>query len=337
MNEKEYLYWSHIEAFEECPQKFLWKYGYGVIDLGRGPGKGKLITEKRSEHHAVMGHVLAHGIERLYNDELWRQPASLVRVLTESVEKEFAVRIAKAYIKYDEDWTPHGRQKWDESPPKEILLQTCRDGIINYLRTMKRNRLLGQYAQSEVDISGFVDKYTKVAGRPDLVIKREDTGVGIYDGKNSSNPGRYTNPDQLRWYALCFWVAYGTIPNRLAFAYFRYPEGTPPKEVAPKTPFSGKPEDWTGLVDVTVSKEDLRLLAHRAVSTRGAMRKEQFDPTPSKKACEFCDFQKDCSAYSNWKETNSRKPREPKSELESQIDESVGLVRFGGTRSAAKP
>lgn len=337
MAEKEYLYWSHIEAYEECPQKFLWKHGWGVIDLGRGPGKGKLIKEKRSEHNAVMGNVLSYAIERLYNDELWRTPPSLVRLLTESVEKDFAIRMAKAYIKYDEDWTPGGRNKWDESPPKEILLQTCIDGILNYLRTMKRNKLLGPYAKSEVDLSGFVDKYTKIAGRPDLVIRREDTGVTIIDGKNAANPGKYTNADQLKWYALCFWIAYHSIPNRLAFAYFRFPEGSPPKEVSPKVPYEGKPEDWTGLVEVSCTKDDLKLLAHRAVSTRKVMLKEFFDPTPSSKSCTFCDFKNECSAYSDHKAAHARKPKAPMSELETQIEESTGLIRFGGNRASSKP
>lgn len=327
----EELYWSHIEAYEECPQKFLWKHGWGVIDLGRGPGRGKpLPDDKRSAHSALMGNVLSEAIERLYNDELWREPATLVERLSEIVRKEFAIRITKTYIKYDEDWTEGGREKWDESPPKEILLQSCLDGISNYLRTMKRNRLLGPYAKSEVDLSGYVDKFTQIAGRPDIIIRRDDTGVSVLDGKNARTPGKYTNPDQLKWYALCFYLAYHTLPTRLAFVYFRFPEGSPPKEVDGK-PFAGNKEDWTGLVEVGYTKDDLKLLAHRAVSTKKVMLKEYFDPTPSTKACQFCDFQTVCPAFKSWKAENARKPKEPKSDLEKKLQASTGFITFGGS------
>lgn len=334
--EREFLYWSHLEAYEECPQKFLWKYGFGVIDLGRGPGKGKLIREKRSEHNALMGNVLSYGIERLYNDELWRHPDKIVPTLTEIVEKEFARKLLSAHIKYDESWTPTSRKKFDESPPKEILLQICRDGILNYLRTMKKNRILGSYAQSEVDLSGVVGKYTKIAGRPDLIVRRDDSGLAIYDGKNSDIPSRYTNPDQLRWYALCYWVAYHSIPDRLAFVYFRYPEGSPPEKMGePPKPCTIKPEEWTGLVEVPVVKDDLKLLAHRATETRRVMLKEAFDPTPSPKSCQYCDFQKDCSAYAAMKEANARKPK-AKTALDIALEESDGFVELGGSDSKAK-
>ena len=325
------LYWSHIEAYEECPQKFLWKSGFGVIDLGRGPGRGKPLPDvKKSAHSAVMGNVLSEAIERLYNDELWRDPPKVVERLSEIVRKDFAIRLAKSYIKYDEDWSEHGREKWDESPPKEILLQTCLDGIANYLRTMKRNRLLGPYAKSEVDLSGYVDKFTVIAGRPDLIIRRDDNGVTILDGKNAKTPGKYTNPDQLKWYALCFYLAYHTLPTRLAFVYFRFPEGSPPKD------FKGTKEDWTGLVEVPYTKEDLKLLSHRAISTRKVMLKEYFDPTPSTKACQFCDFQTVCPAFEGWKAENARKPKVPKGEMEEKLSVSTGFVVFGGSDSSSK-
>jgi len=337
MSSERYLWWSHIEAYEECPQKYLWKHGFGVIDLGRGPGKGKPLPEVRmSGHNAMMGNVLSWAIERLYNDELWREPATLVQRLTEIVEKDFALRLSKTYIEWDEDWTENSRVKHDKSPPKEVLLRICLEGILNYLRTMRRNRLLGQYAKSEVELSGYVDKFTKIAGRPDLIIRRDDNGTTIVDGKNSMSPGRHTNADQLRWYALCYFVAYNVIPNRLAFAYFRFPEGVPPKEVGPNKPYEGKPEEWSGLVEVSCDRSDLKTLAHRSVETRKVMLKEYFDPSPSTKACNFCDFKPVCPAHQKWKEENARKPRAPKDALESTLLSSNGFVTFGGDTDPRK-
>lgn len=330
------IFWSHFEAYEECPQKFLWKYGWGVIDLGRGPGRGKPIPKEaiRSAHSALMGNVLSEAIERLYNEEWWREPATLAPRLTSFVEKIFALKLEKTFIQWDENWVPGGGS-WDKSPPRSILLQTCLDGILNYLRTMKRNRLLGPYARSEVDLSGCLpDRSTKIAGRPDLIVRREDTGISILDGKNSESVGRYTNPDQLRWYALCFYLAHNVLPSRLGFVYFRYPEGCPPKATEEFTPPPA--EEWTGIVDVPVVKEEIKLLAHRSAATRKVMLKELFDPSPSTKACKFCEFQTVCPAFASWKEANKRKPKKPTTEIEKAISEADGIIAFGGGESPRK-
>lgn len=321
-SDKNYLWWSHIEAYEECPQKFLWKNGFGVIDLGRGPGKGKKLPEKkRSEHNSLMGRVLSSAMENFYNQEWWRDPPTLTRRITEFIEKEFAYRLTRTHIEWDENYLP-GKERWDKSPPKEVLRQICVDGMLNYLRTMKRNRLLGPYAKSEVDLIGYVNKYVAVAGRPDLIVRREDSGVGIYDGKNSVSPGKHNNPDQLKWYALCFFLAFQTMPSRLSFVYFRYPEGSPPKDLQAEA----DKESWTGLVDVPFTREDLKGLAVRSVETRKVMLREYFDPTPSTKACTYCDFSSECPAYKDWKLSNAR----PKTELEEKIEETGGILFFGG-------
>ena len=178
-----------------------------------------------------MGLVLAHAIEHLYNDELWRDPATLRQRLTDIVTREFTLSVSEKTI------------DWSKAPPKHEMLDICLSGTMGYLRTMKSNKLLGPYARSEVELIGWVDKYTPVAGRPDVIVRREDTGVTIIDGKNSLTPGKYTKPDQLRWYAMCFYLAYSAMPSRLGFVYFRYPEGTPPKDHPADKP-------WTGLVEV---------------------------------------------------------------------------------------
>lgn len=323
------LYWSHIEMYEECPRKFLWYRGYGTIDLGRGPGRGKPLPERKSEHHALMGNVICAAIESLYNDEWWREPQGLVSRLDEFVRKEFSVALAKSHIVWSE--TPDN-PRWDEAPTREELLQTCLDGVLNYLKTMKRNRLLGPYAKSEVELFALLNKYTPIAGRPDVIIRRDDTGVMILDGKNAKTPGKYTNPDQLRWYALCFYLAYHTLPSRLAFVYFRYPESNPPKD------FKGPPESWTGLVEVPFAKEDLKPLSERAVETHRAITKELFDPTPSFKACQFCEFQSVCDAHAERKMTNIRK-KTPKSEAEVALESATGILDlgFGGSDPNPKP
>lgn len=218
-----HLYFTAFQLYDSCPRAYLWGNGYGNLDLGRGPGRSKLKPNKDtdSKHHAVMGIVLARAIEHLYNDELWREPETLVARLTDLVNREFTFALNENFI------------DWGEAPPKQEMLKVCVTGALGYLKTMKSNKLLGPYAKSEVDLTAWVDQYTPIGGRPDVIIRREDNGVTIIDGKNAMTPGKYTDPDQLRWYALCFYLAYNVVPSRLAFAYFRYPEGTPPR-ITPK-------------------------------------------------------------------------------------------------------
>lgn len=315
-SKQSYLYWSSVEKYETCPRSYLWGHGHGQIDLGRGPGRSK-AKPPQSRHHAVMGIVLARAVEHLYNDEMWRDPENLSARLTDMVRKEFTMALTDNYI------------DWSESPSKQDLLKICQDGMQGFLRTMKANRLLGPYAKSEVDLIGWVDQYTPVGGRPDIIIRRDDTGIGIYDGKNSMSPGKHTDPDQLRWYALVFYLAYNVMPNRLGFLYFRYPEGSPPKNHPEGTP-------WTGVVEVPFTRDDLKGLGVRAKNTFRAITKELFDPSPSAKACQYCDYRTVCDA------AHIPKPREKKSlPVVDQLPENTtGVFEFSmgeSVRSAAKP
>jgi len=314
---QQYIYWSLIEAYGDCPRRALWHYGFGTIDLGRGPGRGKAKVDRDSEHHAAMGKVLSRAIEHLYNNEMWREPATLAEKLTDDVMREFAFALSENTI------------DWSVAPSKQDMLKVCINGALGYLKTMKANKLLGPYARSEVDLTAWVDQYTPVAGKPDVIIRREDTGVTIIDGKNSLTPGKYTNPDQLRWYALCFYLAYNILPSRLAFAYFRYPFGTPPK---------GHPEGqpWTGLVDVPCTREDLKGLAVRAKTTFRAMQKEQFDPRPSPDACRFCDFRTVCDVAHKPVPRGDRKSLPlVDGSVEQAIQSADGIIEFGfGSPSA---
>ena len=311
MGQQRYLYWTSVSDFLECPRKYLWSHGHGDIDLGRGPGRSKEKPVKDSRHHAFMGIVIAKVIENLYNHELWKEPAKLREILTEMVRKEFTLSVGETYI------------DWRLSPSKEELHKVCLDGVLGYLQTMKSNKLLGPYARAEVDLTVWVDKYTPIGGRPDVIIRREDTGVTIIDGKNGMTPGKYTDPQQLQWYALCFYLAYSVIPNRLAFCYFRYPDGSPPKGHDPTKP-------WTGLVDVPVVRDDLTTLAVKAKGVYRSIGERMFDPTPSSKSCKFCAYETVCDARISQKSINAKTRV-----ADDVLGESSGIVNLGFVPTAS--
>lgn len=294
--------------YENCPQSFLWSRGWGAIDLGGGPGKKKPIPEKKSEHHAVMGTAIQAVLERFYNDQLWRifSPQQLLDRLLEMAEEEFKLEVAQRYI------------DWGKAIPRDEMLKLVKDGIRGYMRTLKAHRLLGPYARAEVDLVGFVDKYTPIGGRADVIIRRDDTGVTILDGKNSKRykDGKgglmtFTNPDQLRWYALCYYLAYRELPNRLAFVYYRYPYGAPVMDLNgfPVLDAMGNPQTEPGITWVPFTMDDVKGLAQRAVDANQGMFKEKFDARPNPKSCKFCGYESVCPERQVQRAANKRTPK----------------------------
>lgn len=312
------LYWSHIKMMRECPQKFLWSRGDSEIDLGAGFGKPKPLPEtleRQSEHYTLMGSVLSRVVELVYNDELWREPQNLKDKVTEIAEKEFLLQEQGKYL----DW---------RFMPREEAIATCVTGAVNFLKIMKHNRLLGDYARSEVRMDPWlnqVEKDLKICGIADLIYRDRDGKVHILDGKNASTPGKYEDDDQLRWYALCYRLVYGVNPDGLAFFYFRYPPNTPPEK------FTG---DWTGMIKVDFSDDDLKRLAKEGLETQKAIKNKNYEPNPMPKHCVNCPFEDICEPRQEQKKINSAKRNKNKEHIEISkepvnVSNSLKILNFG--------
>jgi hypothetical protein len=297
------LYWSHLQAYEECPQKCLWQYGWGDLDLGRGPGKGKPKPLDKSMHHAVMGIVIQAVLEDFYNKELWKQQSGLTKLLVDTTKEKLTSTLPRFYI------------DWDDAPSFQEMETVCIDGVLGYLQTMKAHKLLGVYARSEVELYGFAANWLPLGGRADFVIRRDDVGITLLDGKNSGTKMKWVDQDQLRWYALCFSLAYRRMPDRLGFVWFRYPyeEGSGEQGV-----------DW-----VDFMKRDLVALVDRAKKVRRGQETEKFKATPSYKVCRFCDYESVCPQRQEAKAENAAK-RQRKIRSLPVIDQAEGsVVKFG--------
>lgn len=297
------LYYSSWADYEACPQNFLFSKGWSNIDVGGGPGKKKPKPLRKTEHHMVMGIAIQYAIENLYN--LWGilEPAVLKDRILELAEESFKLEIAKKYI------------DWRVAPTQDELRQTIKDGVLGYLRTLKAHHLLGTWNKAEMDLVGYINQYNPVGGRPDVIIRRDDDpckGITIIDGKNGKRykDGKgglmtFTDPDQLRWYAMMFYICYKTLPDRLGFCYYRYPYGSPVLDA------SGNPTGETepGVDWVPCTMEDIKGLAHRAVEVRRAMDKELFDARPDPKRCRLCDYETVCPQRQEQKAANRRTPK----------------------------
>lgn len=287
------LYWSSLEMYERCPRQFLWRKGWADIDLGRGPGKGKKPKIPQSEHHAVMGRVLAQAFEDLYNQELYKHPKSLRKELDRRVRVEFQRQLADPRV--------HINYSAPGCPSQGEMLQLCLDGILNYLKTMKHQRLVGQWNRAEYDMAAYIDKYNPIGGKADLVFRRAtEPGIGltVLDGKNSKHKGKFTDPDQVRWYALMFYLETRVIPDRLGFLYFRYPFGFEHED--------GTVDEGVEWIDCN-KEEHLVPLAKRAKEARRGMMKRQFDPNPVPANCKYCEFESECPERVAQKKANAAK------------------------------
>jgi len=330
------LYWSSMTTYENCPQSYLWSRGWGDIDCGGGPGRRKPRPVEKSEHHAIMGIVLANFWEWLYNDEEWKHPEGLLDRMLDKAQKDFGRLCLSKNI------------DWRLAPPRDEMWATIEAGIRGYLKTMKHHKLLGPYARSEVDLTCYVDKWTPIGGRADLIFRRSVDGkdqITILDGKNSRRykaPKRkgvkphfmtYTDPDQLRWYALCFFLAYRRMPDRLGFVYFRYPygmekldtEGEPIPMVDETGMPMGENEIESGVDWVPFTRDDLKGIATRARDAMRGMNREKFPANPVPSQCKFCDYETVCPERIAQKTANRRN----KKTSESFFDGQTGFVQFG--------
>jgi len=314
------LYWSSLARYESCPQGFLWGRGWGAIDVGGGPGRRKPQPYKKSEHHAVMGVVIQAVIERFYNDDIWKflKKDELKARLLDLCAKEFDLELARRFV------------DWRLAPRKSDMMEIIRDGVMGYMQTLKAQKLLGPYSRAEVDLVAYIDKYNPIGGRVDTIIRRDDTGITIIDGKNSRRykDGKgglmtYTDPDQLRWYALCFYLSHDRMPDRVGFCYYRYPYGAVVLDVdgKPVLDDEGKEITESGVEWVEFTKEDLQGLAQRALDARKGMDKEQFEACPHWKTCRFCDHESVCPERQAQKAKNRRKPKN----VDEQLDGVVGI------------
>ena len=304
------IYWSHIKMIKDCPQRYLWTKGHPNHDLGNGYGKRKSLPpeeERSSEHHMLMGSVLSKVVELVYNDELWKDPTNLMKRVVDIAQNEFRVLETEHYC------------LWNYMTRAEAE-NVCIEGAKNFIRIMKENKLIGQWSRSEVRMTPKLNDKINVSGIADLIYRDKNNVIHILDGKNAMTPNKYEDPDQLRWYALAFYLQYGIAPKRLGFFYFRYPPKNPPKN---------HEDTWNGMVEVSISKEDFKRLSKEAINISNIIDKGDFEAKPKAKHCQFCPYESACKERQDQKELNRSKRKPKKFKKDPRLENVENFKKFG--------
>jgi CRISPR/Cas system-associated exonuclease Cas4 (RecB family) len=166
----------------------------------------------------LYGNVVGKLFEVFYRDKMWRGGAmeqallDLVRPVLNQVMIEEAQK-GGVY-----DWREPGLKSRSVEEVEEEIRETVPRGI----ESIKYHRLMGVKSKAEVVLDKFV-KGHKIGGRADFIIKRVSPhdDLVIVDGKGTRYREKYTEPRQLRWYAMLYQLIKHKIPDRLGFLYWR--------------------------------------------------------------------------------------------------------------------
>lgn len=294
-----WLSWSGFDTYRKCPKK----YRLTRVDKEDPP-------EPDSKHNAVVGSVVQKVYEDFYNDELWRMGPNTSKELLARVDKHFDDFMGEEYVNFQ-----HPKCKFTQTD----ALNTCRELIPGVLNGIKREKLIGPYAKSEVVLRTQFQSSYFLYGRVDFIIRKPDGEVLVIDGKASKHRDKYVDEDQLLFYAIAFRLKYGTLPDRMGFYYYRYADD-------PEQAF-----DW--YEPDLVKLRDLRSELLTAFTN---IQKRRFQATPKYEHCQWCPWEPVCTERQKEKAIKAEKRRWNRAEKGEEIvpdfadGENEMMIGFGG-------
>ena len=277
---KNRISYSQISLFNECPQH--WKLRY--VDK---------ISKTESNIHLIFGtamhEVLQTYLEVMYNDSIKNaDKLNLEEMLRDKLIEQFKLA-----------------EQEDGKPPctKEEIGEFYKDGveIIDFFRK-KRNEYFSKRGYKlvgcEVPIEVDLHKNIKIVGYLDIVILDEIRNtIKIYDIKTSTRGwNKWMKKDenktqQLLLYKQFYSKQYNHPIENIEVEYFivkrkLWEEALfPQKRVQKFSPASGT-------VSMNKVAKKLNTFMTEAFNEVGEYTPDGLKPTPSKKACRFCEFNK---------------------------------------------
>ena len=248
-----YMDFSQLSLYKKCPLSYKWKY----IDR-------KVPKEIPNYYYAFQGMVIQKLFELFYNESWYLKKDKCREYIFSRAPDIFAEVLKYCTI----DWHDRIAKK-----TKQQVYEAYLEMIPIALATIKEHKLLGAYAKSEEKLQAFMDdKYTVLTAKMDFLIKNQN-GINILDGKNTSNKSTYTkDPTQLYFYALVFYLRYNVWPDKLAYWFWR----------------DGK------VVYIDLDKDKVEALKVEIKDVLYKIFKKKFEPNPEYKSCLFCNYKEDC-------------------------------------------
>jgi PD-(D/E)XK nuclease superfamily len=205
-----YLSYSGHKIYLECKRQYYHRY------IDRTP-----IPVPDNRVHMLYGDTVGKIFEAFYTNKLWKAAdilKALLRLIPPTLQRVITTELKKGGVF---NWKEKGLKKGTRSIQEvegEII-----EAIPRGLSIIKQYRLLSPDAKAELVLDTTLEGH-KIAGRADFVMHRiaPHNDFVILDGKGSRWRDKFAHTRQLRWYALQHRIKFGTVPDKLAFIYWRY-------------------------------------------------------------------------------------------------------------------
>jgi putative RecB family exonuclease len=249
--------YSAIETYLRCPHQYYLRH------IRRMPESPEKVVR------TLIGSSLQHAVESFYKNRWWTlSPGTLLQSMQDSLAakgREIAERSGLAR----------------EPTLYRNLVDEGRALVPGVIDTIRRERLIGKQNLVEYELEVITSaespkgpKNIKVHGRSDLFIEGFDDSITLVDGKAGRTVGRFASPNQLRFYALGWKQRFKSLPQKVAFWWYRHRLVKPVK-----------------LTDKSLDK----LLTTIQTAGRGLLHEEY--PAKVASHCRYCDHSEHCDAF----------------------------------------
>jgi CRISPR/Cas system-associated exonuclease Cas4 (RecB family) len=290
-----WLSYSAFTQYKRCPQQ----YNYQRV-------KKIQPTKPESKHNAIVGSVVQRVFEDFYNNELWRKGEDTLDTLLLLTDRYFWEYLSQNHVDFDD---PLCRFK-----NANEALDECLDLIPKSLSAIKREKLLGPYAKSEIKMEVRLRDDDFLFGFIDFMIRKSDGTILLVDGKASKKREKYVDEDQLHFYSLLFYYRYERrLPDKLGFLFYSF--GDIPDLAV----------EW-----LIPDKEKMKSLRDDIVKVIDNIKNREYKATPSTFACRYCPYEDICLERKNQKNANKMKriANSTKDTPDLDIDEDTGFLGF---------
>lgn len=268
-----YLSYSGDSLYRQCPRAYYFQY------------VGKVPLEKPVNRvHMLYGDAVGKIFEQFYKQKVYLSNSTprLMAMVEPTLQRIITNETRKGGVF---DWAEKGLKPGTRS--LDEVRREVEDTIPRGLTSLRLGGLASNDPWTEVDLTTEQEGHL-LAGRADFMMRRAaQKDLVIVDGKGSRYRGSYTDPRQLRFYAMLHWLRSGTIVDGLGFLYWRFEPG--------------KNIDWTSVTRQEL--EDLRSatltnieaieLAVKAVEAKSATFYEAFAASTGGH-CKLCKYASQC-------------------------------------------